>query len=71
MRKIINVSLPEDLAKKVETAVKRGDYASKREFFRNLIRIWDEEEVLKEIRRSRAEIDGGKGRILRSLKDLR
>jgi Arc/MetJ-type ribon-helix-helix transcriptional regulator len=71
MRKIINISLPEDLAKKVEAAVKKGDYASKSEFFRNLIRIWDEEEVLKEIRKSHTEINAGKGKFLRSLKYLR
>lgn len=71
MRKIINISLPHNLAKKVERAVKKEGYATKSEFFRDLIRLWEEEKILKEIRTSRAEIDSGRGKILRSLKDLK
>lgn len=71
MRKIINISLPQGLAKKVEVAVEKEGYATKSEFFRELIRLWEEKQTLKEIKISRAEINGGKGKVLRSLKNLR
>lgn len=71
MRSIINVSLPESMAKEIEKEVKKGKFISKSEFFRNLFRLWEEEKLLKELRESQREIIGGKSKILRSLKDLR
>ncbi|MBI5305989.1 ribbon-helix-helix protein, CopG family [Candidatus Wolfebacteria bacterium] len=71
MRNIVNISLPKELNKEVEKAVKSGHYASKSEFFRNLIRLWKEEQLLQELKESQREIAAGKGKILRSLKDLR
>lgn len=71
MRNIINISLPEDLKKVVEKEVKRGKFASKSEFFRMLLRLWEEEKLLKELEESEKEIREGKGKVLRSLKDLR
>jgi len=71
MRQIINISLPPQLAKVVEDTVKSGQYASKSEFFRSLIRDWSEEKLLKELKASEKEIRQGKGTILKSLKDLR
>ncbi len=71
MRNIVNISLPKELNKEVERAVKSGRYASKSEFFRDLIRLWKEEQLLWELRKSQKEIATGKGKILRSLKDLR
>jgi len=71
MRNIINISLPKELSKEVEKAMKSGRYASKSEFFRDLIRLWQEEQLLQELRKSQKEIAAGKGKILRSLKDLR
>jgi len=40
MRKIINISLPEKMEAEVQKEIKRGNYASKSEFFRALIREW-------------------------------
>ena len=71
MRNIVNISLPKELNKEVEKAVKSGRYASKSEFFRDLIRLWKEEQLLQELRGSQREIAAGKGKVLRSLKDLR
>ncbi len=71
MRDLINISLPIELSKKVDKAVKTGHYTSKSEFFRTLMRLWEEEQVLKELQVSQKEIIAGKGKILRSLKDLR
>lgn len=71
MRSVINISLPQTLKKEVEQAVRHGGYATKSEFIRELLRLWKEEQLLKNLRESRAEMAAGKGKVLRSLKDLR
>lgn len=70
MRKIINISLPEEIDKKVEEAVKESSFASKSEFFRYLFRRWQENKLLEEIEESRREIREGKGRVLKDVNDL-
>ena len=70
-RDILNISFPPDLRQKVDAAVAKGLYASRSEFFRNLMRFWEEDEILRELRESQIEIARGKGKALRSLKDLR
>ena len=71
MRKIINISLPPLMVKTVKTAVKNGSYSSTSEFFRDLLRDWQKGKLLNELNESRMEIVAGKGKTLRSLKDLR
>jgi len=71
MRKIINISLPAELNKEVDIAVKDGHYATKSEFFRDLLRLWEERKLLNEIRESEKEFASGKGKVLKSLKQLR
>lgn len=71
MREIINISLPSAMAKTVKSVVKTGSYSSVSEFFRDLLRDWQEGKLLSELNESRAEITAGKGRVLKSLKDLR
>jgi len=71
MREVINISLPSPMAKTVKNAVKTGAYASTSEFFRHLLREWQEGKLLNELNQSRVEIASGKGKILKSLKDLR
>ena len=71
MREVINISLPPPMAKTVKTAVKTGSYASTSEFFRDLLRDWQEGKLLTELNKSRLEIVAGKGKILKSLEDLR
>lgn len=71
MRNIVNISLPKEMTKDVEEAVKSGNYASKSEFFRDLLRTWKEQKLLNEIMESEREFAQGKGKILRSMKDLR
>ena len=70
MRSVINISLPQTMAKEVEKEVKTGKFASKSEFFRSLFRMWEEEKLLKDIQESEREFSAGKGKKLRSLKDL-
>jgi len=71
MREVINISLPAPMAKTVKSAVKTGSYSSTSEFFRDLLRDWQKGKLLSELNESRLEIAVGKGKVLRSLKDLR
>lgn len=71
MRTIINISLPGTMATKVRSAVKKGHFGSTSEFFRDLLRSWMDEKLYIELDESRREIASGKGKVLRSLKDLR
>ncbi len=71
MRQIINISLPDTMAKTVKKAVKAGDYSSTSEFFRHLVRNWQETKLLNELNESRLELTSGKGKVLKSLKDLK
>lgn len=72
MRNILNISLSKELSKKVDYLVKRGRYSTKSEFLRDLIRDRiEEEELWSSVQKSEAEFKAGKGKLLRSLKDLR
>jgi len=71
MRNIINLSLPEKMAKTVEDSVKKGHFASKSEFFRMLFRVWAEGSLAKDLEESRKELRQGRGKELHSLRDLR
>jgi len=70
MRHVINISLPHETVRDVKKAVKEGNYVSTSEFFRALLRDWQKGILLNELTRSRKEIKAGKGKTLRSLKDL-
>lgn len=59
------------MALTVEHAVATGEYATKSEFFRTLIRNWSEQKLAEEFHQSRDELKLGKGKLLKSLKDLR
>jgi len=71
MREVINISLPSPMAKTVKTAVKTGDYASTSEFFRHLLRLWNTYKLAEELKKDRKQFMAGKGKVLKSLKDLR
>jgi len=71
MRNIINISLPLPMSKAVEKEVKKGRYASKSEFFRTLLRSWIENSLAADLEKSREEIKKGRGKLLKSLADLR
>ncbi len=71
MREVINISLPKELNKTVEEIIKKEKYATKSEFFRDLLRMRIEGEILQKLIESRKELAAGKGKLLRSLKDLR
>ncbi|HEY4510150.1 MAG TPA: ribbon-helix-helix protein, CopG family [Candidatus Paceibacterota bacterium] len=71
MRTIVNISLPSELDKSVKRLMKKGKYATKSEFLRELIRErLEEEDLLSQVTKSEAEFRAGKGKLLRSLRDL-
>lgn len=71
MREVINISLPSQTVKAVKKAVKEGQFISTSEFFRSLLRDWQAGKLLSELKDSQAGIKADKGKVLRSLKDLR
>ena len=71
MRNIINISLPDTMVKTVKKEVKKGEFASTSEFFRHLIRLWNTRKLAQELNNDKKEFEAGKGKILKSLKELR
>lgn len=71
MRQTMNISVSPKLKKAIDAAVRNGGYASKSEFLRAIFRAWEDEEVLRSVRKSEREIAKGKVFKLKSLKDLR
>lgn len=71
MRSIVNISLPSQLNLVVEKELSNGHYSSKSEFFRSLLRLWMERKLAEEIEESRKELKAGRGKLLKSLSDLR
>ena len=71
MRTTLNISMPVSLKKNVDLAVKQGNYASVSEFFRDAIRAWENDHLIKELKESQRDARIGKVKLLRSLKDLR
>ena len=71
MRSIVNISMPTTLKRDVEKAVKLGGYSTTSEFFRHLLRLWNSQQLAEELKRDRKKFQSGKGKILRSLRDLR
>lgn len=71
MRNVINISLPEKMVKLVKKEVRAEGYASVSEFFRHLIREWNTHKLAQELKKDLQEFKSGKGKVLRSLKDLR
>ena len=62
--------MPINLKKEVERVVKEESYSSVSEFFRDAIRAWREEQLYQSVLQSEKEFAQGKGKRLRSLKDL-
>lgn len=71
MRTTLNISMPPKLFAKVEAAVSEHNYSSVSEFIRDAIRAWEDDQLYKSVMQSEKEFAQGKGKKLRSLKDLR
>lgn len=71
MRDVVNISLPSDMVRMVKDEVKFGQYVSVSEFFRHLLRSWNTNKLAQELKNDRLAFAAGKGKVLKSLKDLR
>ena len=67
----MNISLPQQMASLVRDEVNTGKYGSISEFFRELVREWIKQKAINDVKASLKEYKQGKGRVLRSLADLR
>lgn len=70
MRNIVNISLPAEMVQTVKKEVKSGRYATTSEFFRDLLRLWNSLKLAEELNADRRVFEAGKGKVLRSLRDL-
>lgn len=71
MRNIVNISLPDEMAKIVKREVSKGHYATTSEFFRHLLRLWNTRKLAEDLKKDKKEFEDGRGNLLRSLRDLR
>jgi len=62
--------MPSAQKKNVDRMIKDYNYASASEFFRDAIRALEDDKLIKDIMESEREFAAGKGKRLRSLKDL-
>jgi Arc/MetJ-type ribon-helix-helix transcriptional regulator len=68
----INISLPDKLKDRVDEAVRSGYYASVSDLMRDGARqVLSQNDLAEDISQSQREFKTGKGRVLKSLKDLR
>ena len=70
MRTTLNISMPLTQRENVDRMIKEYDYISVSEFFRDAVRALEEDKLIKDIMESEKEFASGKGKLLRSLKDL-
>ena len=71
MREILNISLPKEMVMQIKKGVKEGGFSTTSEYMRHLIRLENTRRLVEEIELSRQEFKSGKGKLLKSLKDLR
>ena len=71
MRQVINISLPQKMARELRVSVKKEGFATVSEFFRHLLRLYNTYRLAEQIKKDRKDFEAGKGKVLRSLKDLR
>ena len=58
------------MAAQVKKEVKEGHFASTSEFFRHMLRLWNTEKVLRDIKASERDFARGRFKVLKSFKDL-
>lgn len=63
--------MPPELVIDIESEVKRGKFASKSEFFRHLLRLWNTQKLATDLEKERAEFKKGNYHVLKSLKNLK
>ena len=68
---IVSMSLPKQLDEQIEKEARTGKFASKSEFVRFLVRLWQEDKLAKEIDEAEKDIAAGRVKEIESLKELR
>ena len=66
----MNISLPSQLLKEVERGVKQGNFATKSEFIRQLLREWKEARLAEELHEMDEDFKKGRSIRLKSVRDL-
>ncbi len=62
--------MPPQMKQRVDYLVKANSYGSVSELFRDALRALEDAELIESIRKSEREFAAGKGKKLRSLRDL-
>ncbi len=62
--------MPPQQKKNVDRMIREYEYASVSEFFRDAVRAFEDTKLVQDIEASEREFAAGKGKKLRSLKDL-
>jgi Arc/MetJ-type ribon-helix-helix transcriptional regulator len=70
MRATLNISMPPEQKKNVDRMIKDYNYTSASEFFRDAVRALEEDKLIQDIVESEREFSAGRGKKLRSLKEL-
>jgi len=70
MRNIITISVPPSIKRSIDSIMKENKYASVSELFRDAVRSLEDDKLIQHIMESEREFALGKGKRLRSLKDL-
>jgi len=71
MRQVMSISLPPEVVEEIKNAAREEHCATPSEFIRHLMRLWRTDALCRDIEVSEREFAEGKGKILKSLKDLR
>jgi Arc/MetJ-type ribon-helix-helix transcriptional regulator len=70
-RKVMSISITPEIAKRIDGILSEGQYISKSELFRDMLRSWEDSRIRFQVENSRKEIIKGRTKALKSLKDLR
>lgn len=70
MRNVITISVPPRVKKSIDSIMKENKYASVSELFRDAVRSLEDDTLIRSMIESEREFALGKGKRLRSLKDL-
>ncbi|MFZ2414805.1 MAG: ribbon-helix-helix protein, CopG family [Minisyncoccia bacterium] len=70
-RKVMSISVTPEIAKRIDGILSEGQYLSKSELFRDMLRSWEDSRIRFQVENSRKEIVSKKTKVLKSLKDLR
>ncbi len=71
MRTIVNISVPKEVAREVKQIARKEGFASVSEYFRHLHREEARRNLARELKVQTRAFEQGKGKVLRSLRDLR